>query len=165
MLNKERLLTHIDIIVSQSDLEGTITYANPIFYRVAGYKYGELIGKNHNIIRHPDMPKVILNFYGNSLKRGEEVTGFIKNRAKDRGFIGYLPILDHLLIKIKQLETIYQSSYISSRARDIIEPLYRELLDIEKIDGVIFWKGFRDFIEQNSYGAKSINEVICNIQY
>jgi|AAUQ01.1.fsa_nt_gi PAS domain S-box-containing protein len=167
MLNKERLLTHIDIIVSQSDLEGTITYANPIFYRVAGYKYGELIGKNHNIIRHPDMPKVIFKLLWEQLKRGEEVYCFIKNRAKDRGFYWVFAYIRPSFNKDKTVRNyISTRRIISSRARDIIEPLYRELLDIEKIDGVLSSeKVFRDFIEQNSYGAKSINEVICNIQY
>ena len=44
-------------LVSTTDRRGVITYGNDVFCRVAGYEPDELLGKNHNIVRHPDMPK------------------------------------------------------------------------------------------------------------
>ena len=44
-------------LVSTTDLRGVITYANPAFCRIAGYQVDELVGHNHNLVRHPDMPK------------------------------------------------------------------------------------------------------------
>lgn len=45
------------MIISQTDLKGNITFANRKFCEVSGYKLDELVGSNHNIIRHPDMPR------------------------------------------------------------------------------------------------------------
>jgi len=56
-------------IISQTDLKGTITYANRAFSEVSGYSVEELIGKPHNILRHPDMPKVVYEkMWSTSLK-------------------------------------------------------------------------------------------------
>nr|WP_299239349.1 PAS domain S-box protein [Sulfurihydrogenibium sp.] len=46
-------------IVSKTDTRGIITYANPVFIEISGYTEDELIGANHNIIRHPDMPRTV----------------------------------------------------------------------------------------------------------
>jgi PAS domain S-box-containing protein len=53
--NKEIVMQENDFIVSKTDTAGKITYCNQIFMSIAGYKEAELMGKNHNIIRHPHM--------------------------------------------------------------------------------------------------------------
>ena len=53
---QELLLRDDDLIVSRTDLKGRITYANAVFLRTSGYDIDELLGKAHNIVRHPDMP-------------------------------------------------------------------------------------------------------------
>jgi PAS domain-containing protein len=55
----EHEVKSVDIVVSKGDAEGNITYANPIFFKLAGYTQGELLDKPHSVIRHPDMPKII----------------------------------------------------------------------------------------------------------
>ncbi len=45
-----------EMLVSTTDLKGRITYCNPAFIRVSGYEKEDLLGKAHNIVRHPDMP-------------------------------------------------------------------------------------------------------------
>jgi len=71
------------LIVSSTDLKGIITYANRTFCRIAGYTKQELTGKNHNIVRHPDMPKVAFKELWDTLKSGKEWTGIVKNLRKD----------------------------------------------------------------------------------
>ncbi|UAA37682.1 methyl-accepting chemotaxis protein [Paraneptunicella aestuarii] len=70
-------------LVSTTDLRGIITYANDTFCKVAGYERDELLGKNHNIVRHPDMPKEAFKDLWDKCKAGEPWRGAVKNRCKD----------------------------------------------------------------------------------
>ena len=70
-------------LVSTTDLRGVITYANEHFCRIAGYEEHELVGKNHNIVRHPDMPKAAFKDLWTHLEVGKNWRGAVKNRCKD----------------------------------------------------------------------------------
>ncbi|WP_462174292.1 methyl-accepting chemotaxis protein [Pseudoalteromonas xiamenensis] len=70
-------------LVSTTDLRGVTTYANDAFCKIAGYSKEELIGKNHNIVRHPDMPKAAFKELWEKLKAGHSWRGVVKNRCKD----------------------------------------------------------------------------------
>ncbi|PJG58463.1 methyl-accepting chemotaxis protein [Aeromonas cavernicola] len=70
-------------LVSTTDLRGVITYANPAFCQVAGYDIEELVGHNHNMVRHPDMPKAAFADLWSHLKQGKPWRGMVKNRCKD----------------------------------------------------------------------------------
>lgn len=70
-------------LVSTTDLQGVITYANDHFCRVAGYSRAELIGQHHNMVRHPDMPKAAFADLWGKLKQGKPWRGMVKNRCKD----------------------------------------------------------------------------------
>jgi len=70
-------------IVSKTDLKGIITYVNEIFCEVAQYKESELLGKPHNIIRHPDMPKAAFKEMWETIQAGQKWQGKVKNKAKD----------------------------------------------------------------------------------
>jgi aerotaxis receptor len=70
-------------LVSQTDEKGIITFANDDFVRVCGYSLGEMIGKPHNLVRHPDMPKAAFKSLWDTVKSGKTWTGFVKNRAKN----------------------------------------------------------------------------------
>jgi aerotaxis receptor len=73
-------------LVSRTDLKGRITYANPSFVEVSGYTIDELVGKAHNIVRHPDMPPEAFADMWDSLGRGLPWTGLVKNRRKNGDF-------------------------------------------------------------------------------
>ena len=70
-------------IISQTDLKGIITYANRAFSEVSGYSVEELIGKPHNILRHPDMPKVVFEKMWSTIQSGQAWNGLVKNLRKD----------------------------------------------------------------------------------
>ena len=76
---------HVEII-SRTDLRGVITHANNTFAKISGYEVGELIGKPHNIVRHPDMPKSVFTDIWETLGRGESWQGYVKNKRKDNGY-------------------------------------------------------------------------------
>ena len=58
-----------ELIVSRTDLSGIITFANDTFAEISGYESDELIGKPHNIVRHPDMPKAIFTNMWETLQK------------------------------------------------------------------------------------------------
>ena len=70
-------------IVSETDLKGVITYANRKFCEISGYTVDELIGKPHNIIRHPDMPKAAFAQMWQTIQSGTLWHGLVKNLRKD----------------------------------------------------------------------------------
>ncbi|RDV24815.1 PAS domain S-box protein [Alteromonas aestuariivivens] len=70
-------------LVSTTDNRGVITYANDAFCDVAGYQEAELVGKNHNLVRHPDMPKAAFKDMWSHLEKGQSWRGVVKNLCKD----------------------------------------------------------------------------------
>ena len=70
-------------LMSTTDTEGRITYANAAFVEVSGYALEEIVGAHHNLVRHPDMPPAAFADMWASLKSGESWTGIVKNRRKN----------------------------------------------------------------------------------
>ena len=70
-------------IVSKTDIKGVITYANEDFIRISGFSRDELIGKSHNVVRHPEVPAEFFEDMWKSLKAGRPWTGVVKNRRKN----------------------------------------------------------------------------------
>jgi len=71
------------IIISKTDANGIINYVNKAFCKISKYSKAELIGKSHNIVRHPDMPDKIFENIWQTITNGKVWSGLIKNRAKD----------------------------------------------------------------------------------
>ena len=86
ILDKEKKLGDDDFIVSKTDTKGSIIYCNEIFTEMAGYPASDLIGANHNLIRHPDMPKLAFKVLWDLVKNKKEFFGFVKNLSKDGSF-------------------------------------------------------------------------------
>ncbi len=82
----ERVMREDDFIVSMTDLKGRITYGNRIFIEFSGYTGAELIGSQHNIIRHPDMPRGVFQLLWDKIQGGNECFAYVKNMSKDGGF-------------------------------------------------------------------------------
>ena len=75
-----------ELIISRTDLRGYITYTNGVFTNISGYSVEELIGKPHSIVRHPDMPRSVLEELWKTIKAGEIWRGYVKNLRKDEGY-------------------------------------------------------------------------------
>ena len=82
----EYSLKKTDSIVSKTNLLGVITYINEDFIRVSGFTQEELVGSEHNIVRHPDMPPEAFEDMWQTLKEGRPWTGIVKNRCKNGDF-------------------------------------------------------------------------------
>jgi len=120
------------LIVSSTDLKGIITYVNRKFCEIVGYAREELVGTNHNIIRHPDMPKTAFQELWDTLKSGKEWTGVVKNLRKDgKYYWGYSHIAP---IEKDGQVTGYTAARRPASHTEINEviPIYRDLLEKEK---------------------------------
>ncbi|WP_110665490.1 PAS domain-containing methyl-accepting chemotaxis protein [Salinicola halophilus] len=84
--DQEYSLKDEDYLISRTDLEGYITYANPQFIEASGFDREALIGAPHNLVRHPDMPSAAFQNLWSTLKAGESWSGTLKNRRKDGSF-------------------------------------------------------------------------------
>ncbi len=82
----EEFLFQGRVIISETDLKGIITYANRKFCEISGYSRDELIGKPHNLIRHPDMPKEAFEKVWSTIQSGQIWHGLVKNLRKDGKF-------------------------------------------------------------------------------
>lgn len=86
------------VAISQTDLDGTITFVNRKFSEISGYTVKELIDSSHDIIRHPDVSQEIFDKMWVSLKNGQVWNGMLKNLRKDGQFywvdMEIAPILD-----------------------------------------------------------------------
>ena len=83
---EEYVLPEGEVIVTRTDLKGRITYANDAFVRSSGFTREELLGKAHNIVRHPDMPPAAFLDLWETIKTGQPWSALVKNRRKDGGF-------------------------------------------------------------------------------
>lgn len=127
LVNEEVTYDDNQELVSTTDLRGVITYANPIFCQVAGYSYDELVGKNHNIVRHPDMPKAAFKDLWSHLEKHQSWRGMVKNRCKDGRYYwvdAYVtPIYEHGQKVGYQSVRVKPSRELVTRA----ERIYRQL--------------------------------------
>ncbi len=159
-------VTKVDIIVSKGDEKGDITYANPIFFKLAGYTQSELLEKPHSMIRHPDMPKIIFKYLWHNLKAGKDVKAFVKNLCKDGSFYW---VFAHIRVA-KNPDGSFRN-YVSTRksmsaaARSTIEPLYASLLEEEKSGGMDASLALlKIFLKDNADGLDSFSDSMQKIQ-
>ncbi len=125
-----------EFIVSKTDTKGRITYCNRTFMRIAGYTEAELLHTQHNIVRHPDMPRGAFRLLWQTLEQGEEFFGYVKNMASDGSyywvFANVTPDYDHEG-RLKGYFSVRRKPRASAVAA--IEPIYREMLAVEQASG------------------------------
>ncbi len=152
-------------LVSETDPKGVITYCNDYFVEVSGYSREELIGQPHNIIRHPDMPKVVFKLLWSLIENGQNINAVVKNLAKDGRYYWVFTEFN-----IRQDPSTHEViGYTASRKTvskhiiEIITSLYDELLEIEKREGVDAAERYLDaYIKERDpdIGFESIMENI-----
>lgn len=81
----EQVLAADQIIVSKTDPKGRLTYVNDVFLQISGFEETELIGKPHNVVRHPSMPRSIFKLLWDRISSGEELFAYVLNLCKDGG--------------------------------------------------------------------------------
>jgi PAS domain S-box-containing protein len=137
-IDKEVAWDKTKTIMSKTDLYGTIEYANEVFVDVCGYEDYELMAQPHNIVRHPDMPKVVFKVLWENIQKGNQFHGIVKNLAKSGRYYWVITNFEY-----SRDENGNIVNYIARRKavpQDVItkhiEPLYKKLLLIEEASGV-----------------------------
>lgn len=135
--SKERQVSSDAFLVSKTDTKGKITYCNMPFAEIVGAKSSELIGKPHNIVRHPDMPRVIFKFLWEYIKNKREIFAYVKNRSFDGSFYW---VFANVTASIDERGNIIGFYSVrrkpNPKALEIIIPLYKDLLNAEKSGGM-----------------------------
>ncbi len=151
-LQQERKFNIKELFFSTTNEKGRIEFGNDVFVNISGYTKEELVGAPHNIIRHPDMPKLVFKILWETIQSGKIIAAYVKNMAKDGSFYWVMavvfPVGDrYLSVRLKP----------TSRYRDIIEDAYKQLLEVEKKDGVEAARNFLDTLLK-TLGFKSYEE-------
>ncbi len=136
-IDKEIVMREQDFIVSKTDPQGKLTYCNRIFIEISGFTEQELLGQQHNIVRHPDMPRSVFHLLWNTVKSGEEFFGYVKNMSKNGAYYWVLANVtpSYKLVNGAQKELI---GFFSVRRKPdpaklaIIQPIYKQMLAAEK---------------------------------
>lgn len=132
LTGKERRFSPDEFIVSKTNAKGIITYANDVFLRIADYSLEEVLGKPHNMIRHPAMPRCVFKLLWQRIKAGNEIFAYVVNRSK---FGDHYWVLAHVTPSFDAKGTIigYHSNRRSPDPTIVakIEPLYKQLRAIE----------------------------------
>ena len=169
-------------LISETDVKGTITNVNDVFCAVAHYSPSELIGQPHNLIRHPDMPKLIFKLLWDNLKVGNNFVGVIKNLAKTGEY--YWVVTDFEMRRDAMGNITHyigrRKSVPEAAINNYLAPFYESLLKMEKIGGVElssrFFKNYltkqgKDYIDfvisimsenQNAFTAETVNSIDNN---
>lgn len=86
-LDSSKLLAALEnvAVISTTDLQGNITYANDLFCKLTGYSREELLGQPHSLVRHPAVPKAVYKDMWDTIKAGNIWTGIIPNVGKGGG--------------------------------------------------------------------------------
>ena len=133
--SKEHIVDVDAFLVSKTDTKGRITYCNEPFLKIVGAKQNELLGKPHNIIRHPDMPRIVFKLLWEyaSLDANKNIVGYYSVRRKP-----------------------------NPKAIEIIEPIYKKLLELEKTGGMeASSKALFELLEQKH---TTYDELVNNLQ-
>ena len=123
-------------LMSTTDLNSHITYANDAFIEVSGFSPEEVNGQPHNMVRHPDMPPEAFADMWSTLKQGEPWTALVKNRRKNG---------DHYWVRANAIPVVREGKlqgYMSVRTK----PSAEEVRQCEAL--------YRDFREGRAKGRR-----------
>ncbi|MBL4785948.1 MAG: PAS domain S-box protein [Cohaesibacteraceae bacterium] len=131
---KEVYFNENELIVSKTDLKGTLTYVNDVFCSIAGYTEIECLGQPHSMIRNANMPRSIFDLLWKTIQGGNEIFAYVVNRCKNGD---HYWVLAHVTPSYSSRGSV--NGYHSSRRvpdRNILNntviPLYKSLLAEEK---------------------------------
>ncbi len=147
-----------ELFFSRTDLKGVILFGNSVFQRVSQYSWTDIIGRPHNIIRHPDMPKGVFYLFWQTLKSGNPIGAYVKNRSKDGKYYWVFALASgigdgYLSVRLKPSSSIFE----------IVKTEYTKILGLEKSQNVspmdscrrieqtivdLGFKNYRDFMTQ-----------------
>ncbi|AWL12414.1 Aerotaxis receptor [Saliniradius amylolyticus] len=129
-----------EYIVSKTDLTGRITYINRPFKEISGFSDDELMGEQHNIVRHPDMPREAFLDLWRTLKGGEAWQGMVKNRCKNGDYYWVEASANPIWKQGKAVGYMSLRAAPSESQKQAAESLYKAFRE-GRVKGKTIWKG------------------------
>lgn len=136
-VDREIIIGEDKVLLSITDAKGVIEYCNEAFVETSGYEEYELAGSGHNMVRHPDMPRVIFKLMWNRIQNKENIIAVVKNLAKTGRY--YWVITDFVVKEDKEGNITGYKAFRKPAPRKAIEavmPLYKKLREIENVKGM-----------------------------
>ncbi|MEY3952202.1 MAG: Aerotaxis receptor [Pseudomonadota bacterium] len=134
--DREIVMRDDDFIVSKTDPKGRITYGNKIFIEFSGYEERDLIGKQHNVVRHPDMPRAVFHLLWSHIQSRQEIFAYVKNLCKDGSFYWVLANVTPSVDPQGNVVGYYSVRRKPNRkAVAYVTDLYRKMLEVERQAG------------------------------
>ncbi len=165
-IDNEIKLSDKQYIVSRTDSLGVIEYGNDYFHEISGYSEAELIGKPHNIVRHPDMPKVLFKMMWERINKGKNIKAIVKNLAKDGSFYWIVTAFESKIDPVTNRIISHTAfgRHVPQKAINAIAPIYKKLLEIEKEHSVqASEKYLLEFLEtDNTTYDEYVEKLIAN---
>lgn len=125
------------LLVTKTNIKGEITYANRHFMDIVGMNEDKLVGAPHNIVRHPDMPKIIFKLLWQNLQNKKEVHAYVKNRCADSSYYWvFANVTPSFNVNGDVIGYHSARRTPTKEALEIIKPLYAKLLRAEKTGGI-----------------------------
>lgn len=141
----ERIMADNEFIISKTDTKGKISYGNRTFNDYSGFSEKELLGVQHNIVRHPDMPRAVFKLLWDEVQAGREVFAFVKNLSRDGSFYWVLANVTPSYDVNEKIVGYFSVRRKPNRnALPKVADLYRKMLDAERQAGT------RDAIEAST---------------
>lgn len=167
LINEDVTMDDDEFIVSKTDLRGHLIYVNRIFMEMAQLSEDQLLTVNHNIIRHPDMPKGVYKLLWTTIKKGQEFFGYVKNfRSDGRYYWVFANITPEYDTNGKV------SGYLSVRRKPpaaaiaTIAPIYQQMLQIENsvVSSKVAEEKSIEFLQQQLENMKvSYQDFVINL--
>ena len=134
--DKEIVMREDDFIVSKTDMKGRITYGNKTFIEFSGFDEKEILGVQHNLIRHPDMPRAVFKLLWKSIQDGKEIFAYVKNICKNGSFYWVIANVTPSVDASGQVLGYYSvRRKPHPRAIPVISELYRLMCEEERRAG------------------------------
>lgn len=123
-----------EIIVTKTNPKGNITYANDVFIRLSGYHEEELLGAQHSIVRHPEMPRAIFKLLWETIQTKEEIFAYVKNMSRNGDYYWVFAHVTPSYSVDGDITSFHSNRRVPNRKilEKTIEPLYKSLLEEEK---------------------------------
>ena len=119
-------------VVSKTDKKGIIIYTNSVFRALSGYKKGEMLGKPHSIVRHPDMPKQVFANMWKTILAGKPWNGIIKNLRKDGRYYWVDAYIEPIFKNHNIISFISVRRPVSEEMKKKYEQIYKEMREKEQ---------------------------------
>lgn len=145
-------------IVSKTDINGIITFVNDEFCKISGYSKEELIGKNHNIVRHPDVEAKTFKLLWSTILAKKVYKGMAKNLTKDKKTVYLNTTITPILNSNGEIEEFVAIRYDTTKLIELNEQLINQEIELKKLN-----ENLEARVKEKTKQLSALNENLQNI--